>query len=293
MLRDGESPAEVEATWLRRREELLTLGSRFFDENLNQLPCATLDAALEVRLVCEPDRGLQYARCEVRTRLAMSARLMALIESVQRELAGRWGLRFAEPGTLKPHVLIDEPRRLVRGYGARNVFDLNEEASVLVRAYWFLADLWRVASIGRTHVRLTFMRWFAEHVVAVHDRWDLFDPRQRGTAPNDGRPGLTDELLARIGRALGFVEESGGRYRKSVEPDVATAPPRTVLRLVAEELAERRGIQVDSVMRKVLEPMLRGELNGVVVLLTKSEARAVRGALRERCQEQSMSLPEK
>jgi hypothetical protein len=291
-LRESESPAEAEALWLRRREELLTWGSKFFDENLNELGFATEDAALEIRLVRDPERELSFPLFEMRTRLACSERLGAVVASAQRQLAERWDLRFAAAGTLRPHVITDGPRGLVRSYGEGSVFRLHDEASVQVRAYWFLADLWRVAATGNRHVRLTFMRWFAENVVAVQERWDLFAPWW-GIETNDPRPSLSDELLGRIGRALGFVEDSTGLFRVPTEPVVTTEIPRSVLRLVAEELAERQGLEVDSMLRKVLEPMLRGDWNGALVLATEAEARAMRKALRDRRQAPTPDEPEK
>lgn len=270
----SDDPAYLANLWLGRHEETVVFGSKWYDADLNPLDCASDDAALEVRLVRHREQAVCRAKFEIRTTLALhsggssQAKINELIDDAQRDLADRAGLSFAEPGAAKPHVFTSGPRGLLRAYGKNNVFDLQEAAQPLLRAYWFLASIWRAALMDGA-VTIARVRRIAEDTIAPEhqDLRYLFAGRGENASVVAGRPELTDDLLARVGTALGCRVEPDGRYAPPAEEIVVAAetPPGSVVRMVAEDLAAARGVAVDTVLRKQLQPMLAGELNGPIV----------------------------
>jgi hypothetical protein len=283
----SEAPAGIEATWFPRSESLQVWGTKCFDHDLKLLPRASDAAALEIRLVRESDDDVYRAKLEIRTSLALFARtstgsgvkqLWSTIGSAQRELAKRWGLPFHEAKSLKPHVLTHKPRRLIRAYGKHSVFDSQRMASRLLRAYWLLAWVWRAALRDPGGATISRVRSLAEDTIATENRELRYlfagHPPNRNAA--DQRPALTDELLKRIGRALGCRPLPGGLYGPPRHPIVVeSTPPPGIVRLVTEDLSAQLRLSVEA-GRKVLRQSLTGELNGFVFLCTEAEAAAMR-----------------
>ncbi len=186
---------------------------------------------------------------------------MAVIAAAQRELAERLGLSFAEPGAAKPYVLTPGQRGMVPAHGKRSIFKVWEAALPRLRAYWFLSTVWRAVLIDKEAVTLVRVRRVAEDAIAA-DNMDLrvlFAPRGATAGGGDERPELTDELLARVGIALGCKRRPDGLYTAPTKAIAAEkASPPGVVRMVAEDIAPARGVDVDTVLRKILRPMLAG-----------------------------------
>jgi hypothetical protein len=278
----SETSEVLEALWLPRSETTKVWGSKFFDCDLNPLSGACDDAALVVQLIRDPQEAACHAKFEVRTNLALSQQLCTLIADAQRDLAERAGLSLAEPGAAKPHVLTRGERGLVRAYGQGSIFQVQEAAQPRLRAYWFLASVWRAALIDQKPVTIARVRRIAEDAIAPDNmdmRFLFARPNERGHVV-EGRPELTDELLARLGLALGCRLQADGRYGAPVDAImVEKAPPPGVVRMVAQDLAPLQGVDDDTILRKTLQPMLAGELNGPILRYTAAEAAAVRTAL--------------
>ncbi len=298
----SETREVLDNIWLQRSETTVAFGTKFFDADLNQLRYASADAALEVRLIRDPQEAVCRARFEIRTNLALFAQgaspakvrqLVTVIAAAQRELADRAGLSFAEPGAAKPHVLTSGSRGLVRAHGKGNVFDVQDAAQPLLRAYWFLTSVWKAALIDQEAVTIARVRRIAEDAIAENlDRRSLFARRGDHGSAADGRPELSDELLARVGVALGCRPRPDGRYATPAEAMVLEkAHPLGIVRMVAEDLAAARGVDVDTVLRKNLQPMLAGEFDGPIVRLTAAEATSLNAALEE-CQTAGPPSPE-
>jgi hypothetical protein len=286
--RINEEPAAVvEAAWVKRIETLDTWGTKSFDANLNPLPCASQDAALVICLVRQPGEGDWRAKLELRTDLAFSEagasgrgakELVALIEAIQRQFGEAKGVSFAEAGARKPHVFAWNPRRLVRAYGAGNVIDLTEEASTVLLACHYLADVLQNILKAGPPARLTELRWVVEETIATHDMGYLF-ARPGAPDPSDRRPQLTDELLDQVACGIGCRSLEDVRYR---QPDdlleMTGRPPREVVVIASQIVGRRRGKSDDYIRWKVIEPMLAGELNGVALALTEEQAKVRRAA---------------
>jgi hypothetical protein len=289
----SEDPEYLANFWFPRAEGTVTFGSKWFDAALNPLDGASSDVALEVRLVRDPEEAVCRARFEIRTKLALyvdgpsAANVQKLVDTIaaaQRELAERAGVSFAAPGAAKPHVLTAGPRGLLRAYGKGNVFAVQEAAQPLLRAYSFLVSVWRAALIDTGSTTIPRVRAVAEHAIAAEnlDMRCLFAAPGDG-AEADGRPELTDDLLIRVGLAVGCSLAPNERYARPAEQIViADRVPHGVVRMVAEYLAATNGVAVDSVLRKVLIPMLRGEFNGPIIECTDGEAAAVRAETKRR-----------
>ena len=289
----SEDPEYLATFWYPRAEKTLTFGSKWFDANLNPLksPCGEL--ALEVRLIRDPNDAVCRARLEIRTGLAfstvgsthaMTKKLVDIIAAAQRELAERAGVSFAPPSRAKPHVLT-AGRGLLRSYGKGSVFSMQTTAQGFLRAYGLLVSVWRAALIHSGSATIARVRALAEHAIAADnlDMRYLFAAPGDGAAASEARPGLTDELLVRVGLAIGCSRTSDGRYAKPAEEiEIAERPPPGVIRMVAEDIATTHGVKVDSVLHKVLLPMLRGEFNGFVINCTDVQAGAIRAAMKER-----------
>jgi hypothetical protein len=284
--RVNEEPADVvKAAWVKRTETLDTWGTTFLDANLKPLPYASSDAALKIRLVREPGEGDWRAQLELRTTLAFFeagaggagvSRLHELIADIQRQLGETKGVSFAEAGARKPHVFTLHPRRLVRAYGVGNVIDLTEEASTVLLACHYLADVLQNLLKSGPAARLSELRWVVEETIATHDMAYLF-ARPGAPDPSDPRPQLTDELLEHVARGIGCRILEDGRYTQPRELlDMIGGRPREVAMVASQVVARRRGKTVDYVWRKVIEPMLAGKLNGVAVALTEEQAKALR-----------------
>lgn len=290
----SEDPEYLANFWYPRAEETVAFGSKWFDADLNPLDRASDEVAVEVQLIRDPQEAECRARFEIRTNLAFfsdgsnPARVRQLVNTIaraQRELADRAGLFFAEPGAAKPHVLTSGSRGLLRAYGKGNVFDVQEAAQPLLRAYGFLAHVWRAALIDCDAVSVARVRRIAEDAIAAEnmDMAFLFAGRGDRSSPADDLPELNDELVVRVGVALGCPRRPDGCYGHPSTPiDGAATPPTGVVRMVAEDLAATEGVEVDSLLRKVLQPMLDGEFNGLILRCTATEAAALREESRQR-----------
>lgn len=284
----SEAPEVIDNLWWRRSEAIQVLGTKRFDSDLNTLSNPSDDAALEVCLIRDSHEPACRVKFEVRTNLACFTneqstaqvrRLITVIADAQRDLARRAELQFAEPGAAKPYILTAGPRGLMRAYGKGGVSEVFQDAQPLLRAYWLLASVWRAALQGREAVSIARVRRIAEDVNA-RDNLDLaclFARSEQAPNEKDGRPTLTDELLVRVGRALGCREPADGRYSEPPGGIITRGrPPAGVVRIVAEDLAARRGVDVDTVLRKTLQPMLAGQFNGPMVNLTPAQAKRLR-----------------
>ena len=299
-----ETREMLDARWFPRSERLKVWGSKFFDHDLKPLSGASNEVALEVCLIREQQEAECRARFEIRTNLALFSQgsnptrirlLWTAIADAQRELSAGSGVWFPEAGTARPYVLTRGSRRLVRAYGKGSIFEIQEMAVPRLRAYLFLASMWRVALLDqRDGVSIARVRRITEDVIAP-DNMDmkcLFARPNEGADVANGRPELTDGLLVRTGLALGCRIRPDGRYEAFLQEIVVrnAPPPPGIVRMVAEDLAALRGLAVDTILRKTLQPMLAGELNGPIVRYTPAQAAAVRTALRKRQGDQPTDL---
>lgn len=289
----SESPEYLEALWLSREEAFDVWGSRRFDHELNQLDGTPQDAALEIRLIREPGQAVCRAKLEVRTSLALFPNggsaadvkhLVNVIGSAQRQMARRWRISFPAARAAKPYVVTDGRRGLLRAYGERSAFAVIEAAALLLPAYRFVATVWRASVQGGRATTVAEVRRIAEHALAK----DNMDVRvlfaiDNNRIDDDGRPTLDDKLIARVGLAVGCRIGTDGRYQPPSRPIVLEKPLHVgLLRMVAEDLAPRRGVDPESLLRKTLLPMADGQFNGPIVRYTSAEARATRFRLRKR-----------
>ncbi len=288
----SESPEYLANIWLRREESILVFASKWFDADLKPLDRASDRVALEVRLIRDLAEGAWRARCEVRTSLSIAGatasrrqQLVNTIAGAQGELADRAGVSFAAPASARPHVFTAKSD-LMRAYGKGSVLEVLPTARALLSAYWFLAHVWRAAFIGCSTVSLSRVRRIAEDGLAPEnmDVAHLFGRPDVHQSKEDGSPELTDELVARVGVALGAVRGPNRRFARPGAPIVVgkEEPPRGVVRLVAEDLATSKKVHVDSVLRRILRPMLAGEFDGPIVQYTAAEASALRIAAKKR-----------
>jgi len=277
-----------EQCWTKRDETLSTWGTAFFDANLNQLPHATPDAALQIALVRDPEEGEWRAQLEIRTSLAFfeagargagAAQLIAFIVNTQRRFSKDRNVTFAEVGARKRHVWT-AGRGLVRAYGAGNVFDLAAETTSVAQSCHFLADLLQRLLRSGGPARLYKLRWVVDLVVDVQGMRYLF--AQPGSSPSSQwRPELTDDLLDRVARGIGCPIVEDRRYQAPMEPvDMRGQPPPEVDLLASQIVASRHGRTVDYILRKVLEPARAGALSGAILELTEDNAKARRSLQR-------------
>src|SRR5262249_5961305 len=131
------NPARTGREWTPRPETLLTWGTTWYDANLQEMPYATDDAWLEVRLVREAVEPIYRARLEVRTRLGFFGEgrpargvraFLRRIANDQRAFAKRWKLTFPPAGAVQRYVAHGT---LTRAYGKRSVTAHLERINVL------------------------------------------------------------------------------------------------------------------------------------------------------------------
>ncbi len=231
------------------------------------------DVWLEVALV-HPSNAPGDCRCSISTRFALTDReVAAKIAAVQDGWVERFGVRFLKRGEAKPYLFDPIRGTYKRLSGRRSLYPAVTEARRVYRYLFAIAQAWDELGPG---VDVTASR-VKQSILDGKPKFarDLFADTGPGSNRPSGdlRPNLTRELVERVGRALGFVDELGRRKTRSKDPAIRRVDIR-LLRLVARILAPSMKKPADNLLRNVVRPALVGDaFTGYIVYLAEKDVR--------------------
>lgn len=243
------------------------------------------DEAWVIVAIVHPEGLPARHHLEVFSRFSLADRRVAkAIREIEKGWEERLGVRFFDPGDVKPYILLTSTEKPIRAYGKKFQAERFLDARHVYRYLEFLAGCWsRYGSETSTHVRAVVDRIRADEPEGVECLFarPASSEELPGGVPSSSpskrerkcvRPDLTLPLVRRVGEALGFVLPDGTRTQPSPAQLKAQRQRAALRELAARILAKSYGQKSDAVLRNVVTPALQSA-KYVGLLFDSSEKR--------------------